>query len=106
MKKTSKAKMQEELSTYKQLVDNILHKFTDERIIALLIDRREDDIDYLASELSSDIDYIKNETNSYRSQKDDARSRLPHYRKEIKKHKDVIKQLMSLSKTIKKISTN
>lgn len=104
MKKTAKAKLQEELQEYKRIVDGVLDELTEEKIISLLIEKREDDIDYIQGQLDDDRNYIKYETDSYRSQKDDARSRLPYYKKQIKQNKDVIKQLASLEKTIKKLS--
>lgn len=103
MKKTAKAKMQEEIQQQKTMLDGILKIYTDEKIINLLIERRAKEISCIREEFDSDLDYAENETDSYRSAKDDARSRLPGYKKDIKLNENVIKQLKSLQGDIKKI---
>lgn len=103
MKLSKKAEMQNKMIRAEAKLAQILEAFPDETLINLLIERRGQQIGSIEKEYESDYNYTKYETDSYRSAKADARSRLPYYKKNIKKNKDIIKDLNNLNKNLKKL---
>lgn len=74
----------EKLLEYRNLADEL----SDRTLINLLINKRFDEIKYLNEKLKEDTLYIRHTSDAYRDQKDDARSRLPMYRQQIKENND------------------
>jgi len=103
MKKTKKQLQAEAFAHHQKQLRDILNVFSMQEMAQYIFDRIWFDIEYLDKSIKDELEYIKNETDSYASQKADSRRYVKMLTKQKKTYLKLLKQLQRTFAQIQKV---
>lgn len=102
MKKTKKQLQTEKLEKTERKIWNVMDALEIEDLMSFIIGELKYDIGYYEDEIENEIDYVKNETDSYASQKADSRRLIKVLKKKNQQRKLVLKQVEKAFAAVRK----
>lgn len=101
--KTKKPTKAEQLKSAERKIQNILESLDFEDVLSFIVRELQRDIELTEIDIEDELEYAKNETDSYASQKAEARRMAKILKKKLQRQKESLKQVQKAFTAVRKM---